>query len=592
MQRAIPGTKTVAERADSPVAKMKFPAAEMVRGEKTLVGAFVISAFVFLSLGLLMGPFQAFHRSPGFVNDIAPSLAPIGLDQIPIFSYYYQALTAHGILNALVFTTFFIIGFTIFVTQRSLQRELTARPLAWTSYALMMIGTAITAAVIILEPQKSAVLFTFYPPMLAPALFYVGLTLVVVGSWVGTAVVFLTYRDWLKDNKAAGRQNVRAPLAVYGAVINFIIWDLCTIPLAIEVLFILLPGALGIAKGTDPQFARVLFWFMGHPLVYFWLLPAYISWYTMLPRQAGGRLFSESLAKVAFLLFLIFSIPTGVHHLFADPGVSSTAKAIHTFFTFMVAVPSFMTAFNMAASLEIAGRNNGAKGMLDWLWKQRWSSPIVMAQLFGMIQFLSGGITGLIQASAELNTTLHNTSWIPGHFHQTVGGAVAMTFWGISFWLLPMIVGRKLISRKIAIWQLVTYIVGMLLFGIGMGEAGLAGIPRRTLSGIAPYLSADSKFWLDWSAVAGVILFISIILFYIWFFGTIFFGKKEKLDYEPPIQTEGDPSSPMALENWKRWLVVTVALIVVVWVPPFMDTFDPNAFIIQRYSPAQQAPLP
>ena len=540
-----------------------------------------------------MGPFQAFHRSPGFVTNIAPSLSAIGLDQIPIFSYYYQALTAHGILNALVFTTFFIVGFSYFVVSRSLQRELSAKPLAWVGFALMMIGTAITAAVVILEPQKSAVLFTFYPPMIAPALFYVGLTLVVVGSWVASLVVFLTYRDWRRDQNAHGGENVRVPLAVYGVLVNYIVWDLCTVPVAIEILFMLLPAALGIIKTTDPQFARALFWFFGHPLVYFWLLPAYVSWYTMLPTQSGGKLFSESLGKIAFLLFLIFSIPTGVHHMFSDPGVSATAKGIHTIFTFMVAVPSFMTAFNMAATLETAGRNNGAKGLLDWLWKQKWSSPIVMAQLFGMIQFLSGGITGLIQASAQLNTTLHNTSWIPGHFHQTLGGAVTMTYFGIMFWMLPMIVGRKLISNKLAIAQVITWIVGMLMFGIGMGEAGLFGIPRRTLSSISPYLNNDTRFWLDFSAVAGVVLLISVILFYMVFYGTIFFGKKEKLSYEPPIQTQGLNDSPMLLERWKFWLGVVIVLIVVAWGPVLVDTFDvQEGFNILRYSPSSQIPIP
>ena len=55
------------------------------------------------------------------------------------------------------------------------------------------------------------------------------------------------------------------------------------------VLFFLLPWALGLIQGVDPLLTRTLFWWTGHPLVYFWLLPAYISWYTMLPKQAGGK---------------------------------------------------------------------------------------------------------------------------------------------------------------------------------------------------------------------------------------------------------------------------------------------------------------
>jgi cytochrome c oxidase subunit 1 len=44
------------------------------------------------------------------------------------------------------------------------------------------------------------------------------------------------------------------------------------------------PLVHGLVGGTDALLARVLFWFTGHSIVYFWLLPAYISWYT--PREA------------------------------------------------------------------------------------------------------------------------------------------------------------------------------------------------------------------------------------------------------------------------------------------------------------------
>jgi cytochrome c oxidase subunit 1 len=230
----------------------------------------------------------------------------------------------------------------------------------------MLVGLGMLLAVLSILPQQASVLYTFYPPLVAPPMFYIGLVLLVVGSWCASANVFLTYLDWRKEH--AGE---RAPLAVFAAVCNYLMWDIATIGVAIEVLFMLLPASLGWIQTTDPQLGRVLFWFFGHPLVYFWLIPAYISWYTMLPKQAGGKLFSEPLARVSFLLLVIFSIPVGVHHLFSDPGVSATAKGIHTILTFVVAVPSFMTAFNLGASLEYAGRKNGGKGLFGWIWHQK-----------------------------------------------------------------------------------------------------------------------------------------------------------------------------------------------------------------------------
>jgi cytochrome c oxidase subunit 1 len=84
-------------------------------------------------------------------------------------------------------------------------------------------------------------------------------------------------------------------------------------------LGILIPWSLGLVATVDPLVARTYFWWFGHPLVYFWLLPVYVLWYTVLPRLAGGRLFSDSLARMVFILFVVLSTPVGFHHQFSIP---------------------------------------------------------------------------------------------------------------------------------------------------------------------------------------------------------------------------------------------------------------------------------
>ncbi|MCS6772905.1 MAG: cbb3-type cytochrome c oxidase subunit I [Anaerolineae bacterium] len=551
---------------------------QLVKRERLLVGAHLLTALFALMVGVFMGPFQAFHRSPAFIQYFPT---------IPVFTYYYQAVTAHGVMNALFFTTFFIIGFTYFVTERSLQRPLRFLPAAWVGFASMFIGLTMMLIVLLTEPQRSAVLFTFYPPYIAPATFYLGLVLLVVGSWIASAILFFTYRDWKREHP-----NERVPLAVFILVINFIVWDIATIGVAVEILFMLLPASLGLIQGVDPQLARTLFWFFGHPLVYFWLLPAYVSWYTMLPKQAGGRLFSEPLARVAFLLFLFFSVPVGVHHQFSDPGISASSKGIHTFLTFMVSLPSFMTAFNVGAALENAGRNNGAKGLFDWIWKQRWSDPVVAAQLFAMLSFIAGGFSGLINASSQLNATIHNTSWVPAHFHMTLGSAVTLTYISVVYWLLPAIRGRALFSKKLAVAQSATWFVGMVVFSASMGSAGLAGAPRRAITATAPYLTQEMAFWLNLTAVGGVILLVSSILLYVNIFGTLFLSRKPAPEGEVPITTRsGDTRSPLWFERWGFWLGIVALLILVGYGPVFAEALDVNGWIIQRYVPYINTPM-
>ena len=100
--------------------------------------------------------------------------------------------------------------------------------------------------------------------------------------------------------------------------------------------------------------------------------------------------------------------------------------------------------------------------------------------LFAMNLFAAGGISGVVNASYNVNLVVHNTTWVPGHFHLTVGSAATLTFMGITYWFLPYITKRRLFSKPIALAQGVLWFIGMVIFGRGMHWAGLLGAPRRT----------------------------------------------------------------------------------------------------------------
>lgn len=525
---------------------------------RLLIGAHVLVAFIALSIGIFLGPAQTFRRAPSLQWEI------------PIFSYYYQALTLHGVLNALVFTTFFIMGTSYFVVMQSLGRQLKSMSAAWVSFVLMLVGLVLAAAAIL--GGTANVLYTFYPPLQAHWSFYLGLTLVIVGTWVGAANVFITYYGWRKDNPGE-----RVPLGTFAILANFMMWVSATVGVAIEVLFMLLPLSLGWITTTDPQVARILFWFFGHPLVYFWLIPAYVSWYTMLPKQLGVPLFSDAMARVAFLMIAIFSIPIGVHHLFTDPGVSESAKVMHSMLTFVVAAPSLLTAFNIAATMERAGRKNGATGPIDWMWKLPWGDPVVAAQFAGMLLFIFGGVSGLMNASFNMNIALHNTTWVVGHFHTTLGGAVFLTYISITFWMLPKLTGRKLFSKPAALIHVYTWLGGMLMFAGFMGRAGMNGATRRTDMGDpAAYISEAVAPWLNATAVAGFVLLISSIALYIVLIGSIFLSREPADDTEIPVikKSPKDEHIPEFFERWGLWVAVIVVSNIIMWGPVLMSAID------------------
>lgn len=546
---------------------------ELSPKERRFISSHLFVAILALAVGSLFGPLQAFEWSG---LDLYTLLEPIGLGD------YYKGLTIHGVLNALVWTTFFITGFLTLVVQIGLKRSLKYPRLNQVGFWMMVVGLVMAAIPIL--GGAATVLYTFYPPLEASWAFYLGLTLVVVGSWVEGYGFYFTLAEWRKENPA-----VRSPFVVLAAIITMVLWQIATLGVAVEILTILLPAALGITAGTDPELGRTFFWFTGHPLVYFWLLPAYLSWYGMLPKQAGGKLFSDSLARLAFWLFLLLSIPVGFHHQFVDPGIPIGWKYIHSLLTYGVAFPSLLTLFTVVASLEYAARKRGGTGLLGWVRALPWNNPAVSAQLLAGILFMFGGIGGITNASYNVNLVIHNTAWIPGHFHLTVASAVTLSFFGISYWLIPYLTGKPLWTRKLATFTNWTWFVGMLIFSNAMHVLGLLGAPRRTELGKAPYVPDEWSGHLFRMSVGGAILLVGVICFVLIAARTAW--QKQRLPEGETIEVPLAESlrhpqlTPMWLDRFRPWIIATVALIVIAYGPQLFEQITNAAYNAPPISP-------
>jgi len=531
-----------------------MPAATELRSVHRLTGAYIVVALLSLALGNVPAIYQAFDT------------ANIDLQsRLPLFRSYYQGLTLHGVGNALLWTTYFICGFLSFTLVYALRRPLASMRLAWWTFWLMLAGWVLTVGTILLN--EATVLYTFYAPMRANPAFYLGLTLIVVGTWLTLANFVLTYRHWREQHP-----DERTPIAVFGALMTFVMWTIASVGVAVEVVVLLLPWSLGLVSTVDPLLARSLFWFTGHPIVYFWLLPAVVSWYAMLPRLAGGRLFSENVARLAFIIFLVMSLPVGLHHQYTDPGVSEWMKLVHAFFTFLVFFASLLTMFNVGASLELAGRARGARGWLDWIPRLPWRTPAFTAQALALILFIFGGISGLANASYNVNLVVHNTRWIVGHFHLTVGAAVTLTFIGITYWLVPYLSGRALWSPRLALAQAWIFFVGQVIFSESLHRLGLMGMPRRSQIAAAQY---DLPEWHAWYnsplvAVGGTILLIAGLLYLLNMVLTVTISRQPAA-VEVPLGEYAAGEMPRVhtlLDRWRPWVTAAIVLTLVSWLPP------------------------
>ncbi len=529
--------------------------------ENRLILWHIYTATGALALGALFGLLQGFSRANFLV--------------MPSWFDYYRMLTAHGVLMALVFTTFFITGLCTFAVYRQIERSERSLTLAWVSYATMLVGTAM-AAITILSGNAS-VLYTFYAPLKASPWFYFGATLLVLGTWGVAADIFANVIWWKKRNP-----DTLIPLSAFMAATTFLMWIIATLGVVAE-MALLIPWSLGWTPGIDVELTRMLFWYFGHPLVYFWIMGAYLIWYTVIPTTFGGRVFSDALTRLSFLILLLLSTPVGIHHQFMDPGISSQWKWLHTMLTYGVVIPSFMTAFAIFASFELAARRAGVRGFWATIRFLPWGNPVFTSAALAMLLFIPGGFGGIVNSSYAMDALVHNTMWVVGHFHITVGGPVALTFIGAAYGLVPVLTGRKLFAPKVALAQAWLWFVGMTIMSLSMHWAGLLGAPRRT-SDVTYMGASGAQTWhgeMLGTALGGTILFISIALFVYVAVGTLIWNKPESAPSDfafAPLEPEALPT-PAVFDRLPRWGAVAILLAVLAYAGPLQEQLSQHHYL-------------
>ena len=525
--------------------------------ERRLVLAHLWVAFAAFGVAAVLGAWQMWVRSP-----------------LPALGYtphnYFQSVTGHGVAMAYVLTTFFVMGFGYYVAETALGRPLPSRTWAWASFWMGVVGTVMAVASIL--SGGASVLYTFYPPMTAGPWFYVGLVLVVAGSWVWCVEMIAAMAGWKRANPGQP-----VPLAMFATVANAIMWLWTTVGVAAELVFQVIPAAFGWTQTIDVGLSRTLFSWTLHAIVYFWLFPAYIAFYTMAPQAAGGRLYSDMMGRLTFVLFLVYSLPVGMHHLFMDPEHATGFKFIQMTLTALVAVPTLLTVFTIPASLEIAGRLRGGKGLFGWIGALPWDRPMVLATGLAFFMLFFGGGGGLINMSYGMNAMIHNTSWVTAHFHLIFGGTVVIMYFAIAYAIWPTLTGRAFASTRLACLQLWLWFVGMMVMTLPWHYLGLQGQWRR----VAEFDYSDPIIagWGPWvivSLVGGVFLLVSALMF-IFNLAELHRGSRSRaapagamryaLAVHPPARV------PAALNGFAMWNVVVLVLMLAAYGYPIAQFF-------------------
>ncbi len=529
--------------------------------ERKLALSHLWVAFAAFIVACFMGEYQVLERS-----GLIPAL------ESP--TVYFASVSTHGVLMAFVLTTFFIMGFGYTIASTSLKQPIWNKPLAWGAFWLALFGVVLAA--IPLLTGKASVLYTFYPPIVAHAAFYIGATLLVVGSWIWCTIMLVMFTQWKKANPV---QNV--PLAMFATAANAMLWLWASAGVALEVLFQLIPFSLGWVDDIDPGLARTLFAWTLHPIVYFWLIPAYTAFYVFVPKQAGGFLFSDEMARMAFIVLAVFALPIGFHHLYMDPEQAKGWKLLHGVGTFVVALPTLVTGFTVIASLEIAGRLRGGKGLFGWIGTLPWTNSMVLSVILSLLMLIFGGFGGIVNASYAMNAMIHNTAWVPGHFHLIFAGTTVIMYFAVAYYLWPILVRKPLFSKSMALLQLWTWFIGMSILTTPWHVLGLLGQPRRISTVV--YNNLLTLSWKPYELMmilGGMILLGSACLLIYNLVKTQLSPYSEtfteEIEYAEPIHKVG--VLPGYLNNLLFWNKVIAVLMAISFGFPILQFFFMNTF--------------
>jgi len=404
--------------------------------------------------------------------------------------------------------------------------------------------------------------------------------LVVAASWIWCVLMLIAMGQWKRANP--GRP---VPLAMFATVANAVMWLWTTVGVAAELLFQVIPAALGLKAEMDVGLSRTLFSWTLHAIVYFWLIPSYIAFYTMVPQAAGGRLYSDTMGRLTFVLFLIYSLPVGLHHLLMDPQQSNAFKFLQVALTALVSVPTLLTVFTIGASLEIAGRLRGGRGLFGWIAALPWERPMVLATGLAFLMLGLGGFGGLINMSYGMNAMVHNTSWVTAHFHLIFGGTVVIMYFAIAYAIWPTLTGRAAPSLALQRLQLWLWFIGMLVMTLPWHTLGLLGQWRRvaTFNYADPIIAAWGP-WVIVSLIGGVILLASGLLFV---YNLLEFNVAREPNAEAPgalYATAVHPPArvPATLNGFRLWNALVLVLMVLAYGYPLAQFFiikSPEALV-------------
>lgn len=246
----------------------------------------------------------------------------------------------------------------------------------------------------------------------------------------------------------------------------------------------------------------VLFWFYGHPVVYYVPFPLFGALYYYVPKFAGRELFSEKWARWNIYLLAIGSMLIWVHHIQTFP-IPVAVRLWINLSTLILASGSGLTVLNLGLTVLLSKGYN-------------FRDPVGMATLMALVGFILGGVQAVPLPMFPINPIVHNTYYVVGHFHLVIWTLILMGFTAVFLDLLRTVrpgfdyskQTSMMINAGILLWTIPFATVGYL-----MSVEGYMGMLRRVIAYptvLYPYNLAISL--LAEVGIAGIVMAIGSAL--------------------------------------------------------------------------------
>ncbi len=542
---------------------------------------YILLALVAVIVGMTMSVLMRLNLSwPGTSWPILETLFPAGAPGgVMSPEFYLSLVTMHGtIMVFFVLTTAPQGGFGNYFLPIQIGAEDMAFPvLNMMSFWVTLVGFLVILAAILVEGNTSIAAaigpslggasggtvgpiggWTGYAPLSAvglPAgpgqgagmnLWIVSIAIFCVGSLLG-ALNFITT---LLNMRTRGMSLMRMPLTCW-AWFTTAVLALLSFPVLLGGGILLLldrtvgtsffvPGGLVFGStvmnthtGGSPILWQHLFWFFGHPEVYIAILPGMGATSHILSTFARKPVFGYRAMVFAIFAIGLLGFFVWGHHMFIS-GMSPYSAMTFSILTLSIGVPSAVKTFNWLGTL--------------WGAKIRFSTPMLFAIGFVSL-FVAGGITGLVLGQTSLDLPMHDTYFVPAHFHLVMGVASIFGMFAATYFWFPKMFGRFMHEGwgKLHFW--VTF-VGVYCIFVPMHTMGMVGMPRRFAQFTEYEFLKSLHPLVVFVSISAIITVLAQILFYFNFVWSIFKGKKADENPWEATTLEWITSSPPPHDNF------------------------------------------